>query len=140
MSIEGIKSTGMTLQAATSNAVIRQSTEQRTESKDMVNTAEQLAAKKTDFSVQETGTEAGYENPADQKSSFEAVKKAVNEINRQSQNSTVQFGVHEETNRVTIKILDKSTKKVIKEFPPEKTLDLIAKAWELAGIMVDEER
>ncbi|MEG1888510.1 MAG: flagellar protein FlaG, partial [Lachnospiraceae bacterium] len=35
---------------------------------------------------------------------------------------------------------DKETKKVIKEFPAEKTLDLIAKAWEIAGLLVDERR
>ena len=50
------------------------------------------------------------------------------------------FGYHEGTNRVTIKIVDKDTKKVIKELPPEKTLDMIAKVWEMAGIMVDEKR
>jgi flagellar protein FlaG len=37
-----------------------------------------------------------------------------------------------------IKIVDKDTKEVIKEFPPEETLDMIAKVWELAGIMIDE--
>ena len=70
----------------------------------------------------------------------EAVKKAINEINKSNPNSIVQFGVHEATNRMTIKILDKESRKVIKEFPAEKTLDLIAKVWELAGIMVDEKR
>ena len=50
------------------------------------------------------------------------------------------FGIHEATNRVTIKIVDKDTKEVIKELPPEKTLDMIAKAWELAGLLVDEKR
>ena len=64
----------------------------------------------------------------------------INEINKSNPNSIVQFGVHEATNRMTIKILDKESRKVIKEFPAEKTLDLIAKAWELAGIMVDEKR
>ena len=39
-----------------------------------------------------------------------------------------------------MKIVDKDTKKVIRELPPEKTLDMIAKAWELAGILVDEKR
>ena len=37
-----------------------------------------------------------------------------------------------------IQIRDKDTKELIKEVPPEKTLDMIAKAWELAGILVDE--
>ena len=70
----------------------------------------------------------------------EAIKKAISELNKSNPNSIVQFGVHEATNRMTIKILDKETRKVIKEFPAEKTLDLIAKAWELAGFMVDEIR
>ena len=35
---------------------------------------------------------------------------------------------------------EKETKEVIKELPPEKTLDMIAKAWELAGLLVDEKR
>ena len=34
----------------------------------------------------------------------------------------------------------KESKEVIKEFPPEKTLDMIAKVWEMAGLMVDEKR
>ena len=45
---------------------------------------------------------------------------------------------HEETNRVTIKIVDKNSDKVIKEFPAEETLDMIAKVWELAGVFLDE--
>ena len=70
----------------------------------------------------------------------DSVKRAVEEINRRSKNSEAVFGIHEETNRVTIKIVDKETKEIIKEFPPEETLDMIAKVWELAGLMVDEKR
>lgn len=66
------------------------------------------------------------------------LKKAVSDLNKQMTNSEAIFGIHEETNRVTIKIVDKSTKEVIKEFPPEETLDMIAKVWEVAGILVDE--
>lgn len=68
------------------------------------------------------------------------LKSAVNDFNKQMKNSEAIFGVHEETNRVTIKIVDKTTKEVIKEFPPEETLDMIAKVWEVAGILVDEKR
>lgn len=70
----------------------------------------------------------------------EAMKKAVEEINKNARNSEAIFGIHEATNRVTIKIVDKDSKKVIKEYPPEKTLDMIAKVWEMAGLMVDEKR
>ena len=72
----------------------------------------------------------------------EQLKKAIAEMNRKINNSHEEavFGIHEETNRVMIKILDKETKEVLKEFPPEKTLDMIAKIWEMAGILVDEKR
>jgi flagellar protein FlaG len=70
------------------------------------------------------------------------LKKAIAEMNKKINNSNEEavFGVHEETNRVMIKIVDKDTKEVVKEFPPEKTLDMIAKVWEVAGILVDEKR
>lgn len=71
----------------------------------------------------------------------EQIKKAVEQMNKNMiSHSEAVFGIHEETNRVTIKIVDKSTKEVIKELPPEKTLDMIAKVWEMAGILVDERR
>lgn len=72
--------------------------------------------------------------------SNEQIRQAVDRINKNSSNGEAVFGIHEKTNRVTIKIVDKDTKEVIKEFPPEKTLDMIAKVWEMAGIMVDERR
>ena len=71
---------------------------------------------------------------------LDRIKKAVEDINKKMSNSEALFGIHEETQRVTIKIVDKQTKEVIKELPPEKTLDMIAKVWEMAGLMVDERR
>lgn len=71
----------------------------------------------------------------------EKISKAIANINQKmTANTEAVFGFHEKTNRVTIKIVDKDTKEVVKEFPPDKTLDMIAKAWELAGIMVDERK
>lgn len=70
----------------------------------------------------------------------EQLKKMIAEMNKKinKSNEEAVFGVHEETNRIIIKIQDKDTKEVIKEFPPEKTLDMIARLWEMAGILVDE--
>ena len=69
----------------------------------------------------------------------ERIMSAISEMNKKMfNNSEAVFGIHEDTNRITIKIVDKTTRKTIKELPPEKTLDMIAKAWELAGLMVDE--
>ena len=77
---------------------------------------------------------------SNQQATNEQIKKAVEQLNKSMANSSAVFGIHEETNRVTIKIVDKDTKEVIKELPAEKTLDMISKVWELAGIMVDEKR
>ena len=76
----------------------------------------------------------------DQQAYNERVRKAVESLNRKLSNSEAVFGIHEDTNRVTIKIVDKNTKEVIKELPPEKTLDMIARVWEMAGILIDEKR
>ena len=71
----------------------------------------------------------------------EKIRKAVAEMSKKmTSNTEAIFGIHEKTNTVTIKLIDKDTKKVIKEIPPEETLDMIAKIWELAGILVDEKR
>ena len=71
--------------------------------------------------------------------SKDTIRRAVDEINKKT-NTEAVWGVHDETNRITIKIVDKETKKVIREYPPEETLDMIAKVWEMAGILVDEKR
>ena len=42
--------------------------------------------------------------------------KAADEINKNAMNAEAMFGIHEKTNRITIKIIDKETKDV-------KTLD-----------------
>ena len=90
--------------------------------------------------AQEKGQADSGDQNKEQQPSHEQIRKAVEKLNRSMQNTEAVFGIHEDTNRVTIKILDKSTKEVIKELPPEKTLDMIAKVWELAGILVDERR
>lgn len=87
------------------------------------------------------GTETNNQGtPEQQTPTNEQIRKAVEQLNKNMSHSEAIFGIHEATNRVTIKIVDKDTKEVIKELPPEKTLDMIAKAWELAGILVDEKR
>lgn len=90
--------------------------------------------------VKKTQTRDSEEAQVEKKPTNAQMKKAVEELNKKMGNSEAIFGIHEKTNRVTIKIVDKKTKEVLREFPPEETLDMIAKVWELAGIMVDEKR
>ena len=78
--------------------------------------------------------------------SKEKVLAAVDDLNRQvKQNSAIKhtqlsFKYHDETNRISITVTDSDTDEVIREIPPEKALDMLAKAWEMAGLLVDEKR
>lgn len=54
--------------------------------------------------------------------------------------TSLEFSVHDKTKEIMVKVIEKDTGKIIREIPPEKTLDLVAKLWEMAGIMVDERR
>lgn len=105
-------------------------------------TAKIVEAKETDTKGQDSGSGSAQENPAQASAEHtnEQIKKAVEQLNKKMNNSEAVFGIHEATNRVTIKIVDKETKETIKELPAEETLDMIAKVWEMAGILVDEKR
>ena len=89
------------------------------------------------------GNDSGQNNAAKQNPqqvTEETIRKAMKELQKKNTNYISEFGIHEQTNRITIKIVDKKTKEVIKELPPEKTLDMIARVWEYAGLVVDEKR
>ena len=71
------------------------------------------------------------------KNTNKALKEAVEKINENMTDTRCEYGIDDETNRVTIKVVDKKTKEILREYPPEETLDIVAKVWELAGINVD---
>lgn len=89
---------------------------------------------------QQNNSTAQQEPEQEQANNTEQIRKAVERLNKNLAHSEAVYGIHEGTNRVMIKIVDRNTREVIKELPPEKTLDMIAKVWELAGILVDERR
>ena len=69
------------------------------------------------------------------------IKSAVDNVNNNVMRKTqCIFKYHEDTNRISITVKDSDTDEIIREIPPEKALDMLAKAWELAGLMVDEKR
>lgn len=52
----------------------------------------------------------------------------------------LEFSIHEGTKEIMVKVINTDTKEVVREIPAEKILDMVAKIWELAGIVVDERR
>lgn len=142
MGIEAVKSAGATYQTASSPEVVKEVSQPKSQVIDIQTGSAALAADAVKLDTKESGEQQGsnHNQDAQNRANTENIKKAVEQINKKTTNSEAIFGIHEKTNRVTIKIVDKTTKEVIKEFPPEETLDMIAKAWELAGILVDEKR
>lgn len=139
MAIEAVKSATAAYHAASTPEVTREVSQPKSQVIDIQTGSAALAEETIKLDTKDAGEQQGSNSEAQSRSNTE-IKKAVEQINKKAFNSEAVFGIHEGTNRVTIKIVDKETKEVIKEFPPEKTLDMIAKAWELAGILVDEKR
>ena len=67
---------------------------------------------------------------------IKAIDRAIKALEGPS--TTFEMKVHEQTKAVTVKVFNKETGELIREIPPEKTLDLVAKMMEFAGILVDE--
>ena len=141
MGIEAIKGAGMNYQASVSAPEVKAEAAHKVEVAEAPQVSEKIAK---DTMAMNTKEASGEGSGGTQQSLAEAqaaqIKRAVEEINKKANNSEAVWGVHEDTNRVTIKIVDKQSKEVIKEFPPDKTLDMIARVWEMAGLMVDERR
>lgn len=140
MGIEAIKGAAMTYQGSSSSAEVRAEAAHKAAVAEAAQVSDNIAKDTMAMNTKEVsadGSGSGAGNPQTEDS---AIKKAVEEINKKAKDSSAVFGIHEGTNRVTIKIVDKQTKEVIKELPPEKTLDMISRVWEMAGLMVDEKR
>jgi flagellar protein FlaG len=67
-----------------------------------------------------------------------AIENAIKAV--QGKSTSLEFSIHQRTKLISVKVLDKDTGEVIREIPPEKSLDFVAKLWEMAGILVDERR
>lgn len=78
------------------------------------------------------------ELPISEKVVLDAIERANKAIS--GGNRKFEFSIHEKTKEIMVKVIDSDTNKVIREIPPEKILDMVAKIWEMAGIIVDERR
>lgn len=76
--------------------------------------------------------------PVSEKFVIEAIERANKAI--EGARTEFRFSIHEKTHEISVKVLDKDNGEVIREIPPEKILDMVARMWEMAGIIVDEKR
>ena len=143
MAIEAMKGAGMSYAGSSSASDVKAESQAKVETASNAAASDDLMKKTIQIDTKETdknGKDGNRDDSQAQQTISETsqIRKAVDEINKKAHNSEAVFGIHEATNRVTIKIVDKDTKKVLKEYPPEKTLDMIAKVWEMAGLLVDK--
>ncbi|AIQ26375.1 flagellar protein FlaG [Paenibacillus sp. FSL H7-0737] len=78
----------------------------------------------------------GVQIPVGQEQLIRNIDRAVKALEGPS--TSLEISVHEKTHAIMVKVINKETGQLIREIPPEKTLDLVAKMMEIAGILVDE--
>ena len=79
---------------------------------------------------------SGEHIPISEEQLIRAIDRAIKAM--QGVHTQLEFSVHEKTKEIMVKVRNVETGEIIREIPPEKTLDLVAKLWELAGILIDE--
>lgn len=84
--------------------------------------------------------ETDRQNPGLKDPTKKTIDAMMSEANQKLSRTRCEYSYDEPTKRVSIKVYDKDTDKLIREVPPEKSLEALQKIWELAGIIVDEKR
>lgn len=81
---------------------------------------------------------SGEEFTISDKQLIQAIEKAIQSM--QGEETHLQFSVHEATKQIMVKVVSSNDNEVIREIPPEHSLDFLAKIWERAGLIMDERR
>lgn len=87
------------------------------------------------------GIQQGNNSNSDQKINEKDVKNAVDKLNDflKDDETHAEYSYHDKLKHdLIIKIVDDKTGQVIKEIPPKKILDMIAKMCEMVGILIDK--
>ncbi|AUN18596.1 flagellar protein FlaG [Clostridium botulinum] len=74
------------------------------------------------------------------KESTREVKDSVDKLNKllEGQDIRLEYEIYGKFRDLTIRLIDTKTKEVIKEIPPRKIIDMVAKLCEMAGVLIDE--
>lgn len=68
------------------------------------------------------------------------VNLAVEQLNKLTDafRLSLKFAVHKETGAIVVRLIENETGDVIREIPPEKALDAVARMWQQMGLLLDE--
>lgn len=65
-----------------------------------------------------------------------AIERAVKEMS--GPDTELEVKIHDSTGSVVMKVVNRETGDLIREVPPERTLDILYKMMEIAGLLFDE--
>ncbi len=106
----------------------------------------QVQQAKQSEAVRETAREAAAEAEKMQKEksnpvSKEEIERYIQRVIRDASllNRDLKYSINNETDQVIVKVIDKSTDKVIKEIPPEAIQRLQVRLKEQIGLLIDEQ-
>lgn len=94
----------------------------------------------TNVAVERSVGQQGGDQQREHAPSEATLDDAVKRANLKMEHTRCEYSYHKDTNRVSIKVINADTDEVVREIPPEKSLDMLQKMWEMAGILVDEKR
>ncbi len=84
--------------------------------------------------------QAGVFTHNSQGSTKEEVKNSLEQLNDavQAIHKDLKFELHDESQRMMVKVMDLDKHKVIKELPPEEVLDMVGRIKEMVGLILDQ--
>lgn len=80
----------------------------------------------------------GAKLPISEEQLLRAIERSIKAL--QGPYTTCEVSVHDKTKAIMVKVMDRDSGELLREIPPEKTLELAAMMMEYAGILVDERR
>jgi len=67
---------------------------------------------------------------------IQAIERAIREMT--GPETALEVKIHESTRSVVMRVMNRETGELIREVPPERTLDIVYKMMEIAGLLFDE--
>lgn len=70
----------------------------------------------------------------------EQLQQALDKVKEGFEKANIgfEYSIDEKTNREVVKVIDKDTKEVIRQFPPEEILTMLQKMYEMLGVLIDK--
>lgn len=106
---------------------------------DMLSADETLSLDRQ-WAAKELGTVETAEEPEEMEEPVTLGEK-VEQLNQTAQlfNKKLHFEIHEETQRIMVQVMYADSGEVIREIPPQRILDLLARIEQELGILLDEQ-